>query len=589
MQGIAYVFRGAYVCGAQRRGFPLCQSSPQRRGGNLESMSAFPWWRGAVIYQIYPRSFLDTNGDGIGDLNGVAARLDYVADLGVDAVWVSPFFKSPMADFGYDITDFRAVDPIFGDLADFDRMVAAAHAQGLKVMIDQVLSHTSSQHPWFLESRSSRDNAKADWYVWADPASDGSPPNNWQAIFGGAAWRWEPRRRQYYLHNFLDAQPDLNFHHPAVPAAMLENLKFWLERGVDGLRLDAINFCYHDRLLRDNPPKPVEHRNGRGFSADNPYAYQYHWYNNTQPENLEFLGKLRRLLDRYPGVVGLGEIAAEDSLATMAEYIGETRLHMAYSFELLTEEYTAGHIRGTVEGLERQMPHGWPCWTISNHDVARVLTRWGGAAAAPGMSSMLSALVCSLRGSVCVYQGEELGLPEAGLPFEALRDPYGIAFWPNFKGRDGCRTPMPWRDTPDGGFTAGTPWLPVPPEHLPLAVSRQESDPDSPLNAFRRFLRWRRRQPALCRGDITFMELPEPVLAFTRRLDSQSVLAAFNLSDRPHAVALPALGPITPLDDHGLSAGRVSGRRLELPPHGVFYGVLHANNDQGLGTGLPLA
>jgi alpha-glucosidase len=255
----------------------------------------------------------------------------------------------------------------------------------------------------------------------------------------------------------------------------------------------------------------------------------------------------------------------------MAEYIGETRLHMAYSFELLTEEYRAAHIRSTVESLERQMPHGWPCWTISNHDVARVMTRWGGAGASPRMSSMLSAMVCSLRGSVCIYQGEELGLPEAGLPFEALRDPYGIAFWPNFKGRDGCRTPMPWRDTPDGGFTTGTPWLPVPAEHLSLAVSRQESDPSSPLNKLRRFLRWRSRHPALCQGDIRFIELPEPLLAFTRTLDGESILAAFNLADCPQEIALPALGSITPLDDHGLSAGRVSGRKLELPPHGVLF------------------
>ncbi|HEV2268231.1 MAG TPA: alpha-amylase family glycosyl hydrolase, partial [Steroidobacteraceae bacterium] len=328
---------------------------------------------------------------------------------------------------------------------------------------------------------------------------------------------------------------------------------------------------------------PAELRNGRGFTADNPYAYQYHWYNNTQPENLGFLSELRRLLDRYPGTVGLGEISSEDSLATMAEYIGESRLHMAYSFELLTEDYRAAYIRNTVESLERQMPHGWPCWTISNHDVARVMTRWGGAAPSPGMSSMLNAMVCSLRGSVCIYQGEELGLPEAGLPYEALRDPYGIAFWPNFKGRDGCRTPMPWRDTPDAGFTAGTPWLPVPPEHLPLAVSRQESDPHSPLNASRRFLRWRSRQPALCRGGIDFIELPEPLLAFTRTYDSESILAAFNLSDRPQAAALPALGSITPLDDHGLNAGRVAGRKLELPPHGVFFARVAPEQRAGLG------
>ena len=258
---------------------------------------------------------------------------------------------------------------------------------------------------------------------------------------------------------------------------------------------------------------------------------------------------------------------------------------MAYSFELLTEDYRAGHIRSTVESLERQMPHGWPCWTISNHDVARVMTRWGGAAAAPGMSSMLSAMVCSLRGSVCVYQGEELGLPEAGLPFEALRDPFGLAFWPNFKGRDGCRTPMPWRDTPDAGFTTGRPWLPVPAEHLPLAVSRQDADPASPLNAFRRFLGWRRRHSALCRGDIHFVELPEPMLALTRTLGSERILAAFNLSDRPQSAALPALGPITPLDDHGLSAGSARGGRLELPPHGVLFAHVVMEQQTGLGSG----
>ena len=532
------------------------------------------WWRGAVIYQIYPRSFQDSNGDGVGDLPGIIERLEYVAGLGVDAIWVSPFFKSPMADFGYDVSDFRAVDPMFGTLEDFDRLVREAHRNDLKVMIDQVLSHTSAEHPWFLASRESRDNPKSDWYVWADPKEDGSPPNNWQAIFGGPAWRWEPRRRQYYLHNFLDSQPDLNFHNPEVPAAMLENLRFWLERGVDGVRLDAINFCYHDRLLRDNPPKPERERTGRGFSPDNPYAYQYHWYNNTQPENFAFLERLRRLLDDYPGAVSLGEISSEDSLATMAEYVGETRLHMAYSFELLTEEYGAAHIRNTVDALERQMPHGWPCWTISNHDVARVLTRWGGENASPRLATLLSAMVCSLRGSVCVYQGEELGLPEAGVPYEALRDPFGIAFWPNFKGRDGCRTPMPWRESPDGGFSSGTPWLPVPPEHLRLAVAHQETDPDSPLNGFRRFLRWRREQPALRWGQIHFITLPEPVLAFTRRLNGQTVLAAFNLGGALQRVELPLSGQLHALSGHGLTAGRLEDRAMLLPGHGVIFAAI---------------
>lgn len=260
------------------------------------------WWRGAVIYQIYPRSFLDSDGDGVGDLRGIEARLEHVAALGVDAIWISPFFTSPMADFGYDIADYRDVDPLFGTLADFDRLLAKAHALGLKVMIDQVLSHCSERHPWFEESRQSRDNPKADWFVWADPRPDGTPPNNWLSLFGGVAWQWEPRRAQYYLHNFLAAQPDLNFHNPQVRAAQLDNVKFWLDRGVDGLRLDAINFCFHDAQLRDNPPKPAALRTGRGFSPDNPYAYQYHWYEVSSPDSDELGEQLVRALAATPGL-----------------------------------------------------------------------------------------------------------------------------------------------------------------------------------------------------------------------------------------------------------------------------------------------
>lgn len=322
-------------------------------------MSNTPWWRGAVIYQIYPRSFLDTNGDGVGDLPGIIERLGYIASLGVDAIWVSPFFRSPMADFGYDIADQRDVDPLFGTLDDFDRLLARAHALGLKVMIDQVFSHTSDQHAWFRESRQSRDNPRADWYVWADAREDGTPPNNWLSIFGGVAWKWEPRRRQYYLHNFLSSQPDLNFHNPAVQQATLDYVKFWLDRGVDGFRLDSINFCFHDAQLRDNPAKPESERVGRGFSPDNPYAFQYHYYNNTRPENVGFLERLRALLDQYPGAVTLGEISSEDSLATTAEYTAPGRLHMGYSFELLVDDYSAGYIRATVEKLEATMRDGW--------------------------------------------------------------------------------------------------------------------------------------------------------------------------------------------------------------------------------------
>ena len=287
-----------------------------------DSRRAPHWWRGATIYQIYPRSFQDTNGDGIGDLPGIIERLDYVASLGVDAVWISPFFKSPMADFGYDIADYRDVDPIFGTLADFDRLIARAHAVGLKVMVDQVPSHTSDQHAWFQESRQSRYNAKADWYVWADARGDGTPPNNWLSIFGGVAWTWEPRRGQYYLHNFLKNQPDLNFHNPEVRQATLDNMRFWLDRGVDGLRLDAINFCFHDAKLRDNPPRPPNERRARGFNAENPYGFQWHKFNNTQPEMLPFLEEIRALMDKYPDVVALGEISSDDSTATVAESSG---------------------------------------------------------------------------------------------------------------------------------------------------------------------------------------------------------------------------------------------------------------------------
>ncbi|TBR39736.1 MULTISPECIES: alpha-amylase family glycosyl hydrolase [Dyella] len=536
-------------------------------------MSDAPWWRGAVIYQIYPRSFQDSDGDGVGDLPGIIARLDYVASLGVDAIWISPFFTSPMADYGYDIADFCDVDPVFGTLADFDRLLEKAHALGLKVLIDQVPSHTSNQHAWFEESRRSRDNPKADWYVWADPREDGTPPNNWLSIFGGPAWQWEPRRSQYYLHNFLPEQPDLNFHHPEVPDAALGHLRFWLDRGVDGFRLDSINFCFHDRQLRDNPAKPADQRVGRGFSPDSPYAYQRHLYNNTRPENLPFLKRLRALLDAYPDRVALGEVSSEDSLATMAEYTGDGLLHTSYSFELLSAEHSARYIRGTVGALERGMPHGWPCWAISNHDSMRVRTRWAEPDAPDHVASLFSALACTLRGSVCVYQGEELGLPEADVPFEALRDPYGITFWPDSKGRDGCRTPMPWRDARQGGFSAGTPWLPLDTRHRRLNVEAQEGEAGSPLNRFRRFLHWRKQRPAMKWGDIRLLDAPEPLLVIERRLGDDIVLAVFNLGGAPANLPL-AVGSARVCDDHGLPGGRFENGAIRLPAYGVLFAEL---------------
>ncbi|HVF15445.1 MAG TPA: alpha-glucosidase [Steroidobacteraceae bacterium] len=538
-------------------------------------MTATLWWRGAVIYEIYPRSFMDSNDDGVGDLPGIIEKLEYVASLGVDAIWISPFFTSPMHDFGYAVADYRNVDPLFGCLDDFDRLLTKAHDLGLKVMIDQVLSHTSSEHEWFKESRASRENARANWYVWADPQPDGTPPNNWLSIFGGVAWQWEPRRQQYYLHNFLASQPDLNFHEPAVRTAVLDTVKFWLDRGVDGLRLDAINFCYHDAQLRDNPAKPIEQRTGRGFRTDNPYAFQHHLFNNTQPENLGFLTQLRELLDHYPQAVSLGEISSEDSLATMAEYLGERRLHMGYSFELLTSEFSATHIRATVEQLEAKLDGGWPCWAISNHDVERVVSRWGGTNPSTQLATLLTALVCSLRGSVCIYQGEELGLPEADVPYEALQDPYGLTFWPSFKGRDGCRTPMPWNDSAHGGFSRARPWLPTPQAHRVASVERQHANPCSTLNAFRAFMRWRSTQATLRLGSIDFLSMPEPILAFVRTTNEHSMFVAFNLSSDPVESLVYDTGKLTPLAVPGIASGTIQHGRIALPPHGALFATIH--------------
>ncbi|BFM12920.1 alpha glucosidase [Simiduia litorea] len=516
---------------------------------------------------------MDANDDGVGDIRGIINKLDYIASLGVDAIWVSPFFKSPMKDFGYDISDYRDVDPLFGSLDDLDTLIAQAHERNIKVMIDQVLSHTSDQHAWFEESRASRDNPKSDWYVWADAKPDGTAPNNWISIFGGCGWEWEPRRGQYYLHNFLKSQPDLNFHNPDVQNQILSEVEFWLERGVDGLRLDAINFCFHDAQLRDNPAKPPEQRQGRGFSEDNPYAFQYHYYNNTQPENLAFLQRLRRLIDRFPGAVTLGEISSEDSLATMAEYTANNeRLHMAYSFELLVPELCAKHIRDTVENLEASLGEGWPCWSLSNHDVVRVMSRWGGGYN-PVLGKTLHALVASLRGSVCYYQGEELGLTEADIAYEDLQDPYGITFWPNFKGRDGCRTPMPWQsDVKNAGFSQVKPWLPVSDAHAALAVDVQEADANSMLNFYRGFMAWRKDQPLLLGGEIRFASAPEGCLLFERfhKADErQSLWVAFNLTDKAAQIPIPAT--LSMLDGHGLQGASLDDQVLTLPPYtGAF-------------------
>ena len=539
------------------------------------------WWRGAVIYQIYPRSFQDSNADGIGDLAGILRRLPYIASLGVDAIWISPFFPSPMRDFGYDITDYCDVDSRFGTLADFDAIVLAAHAQGIKVLIDLVLSHTASEHPWFVESRSSRDNAKADWYVWARANADGTPPNNWLSIFGGSAWQWDTERCQFYLHNFLTSQPDLNFHQPAVRAAVLDVARFWLARGVDGFRLDVVNFYFHDSELRSNPPQP-QGRFAAAVPLSNPYAYQRHLYDKTRPENLAFLREFRALLDTVPGTTTIGEIGDDEQYQTLGEYTREGRLHMAYTFNLMGPDCTPRFIHGVLDEFLRETGDAWACWALNNHDVVRVTSRWCVLGEPATLAPLLVAFMGSLRGSVCLYQGEELGLTEAVIDFDDLQDPYGKEMWPRFKGRDGCRTPMPWEQAAsNAAFSEGRPWLALAPEHGALAVELQDADAGSVLARYRSFLAFRRSQSALVDGPMTLLAVDDQVVAWTRGDGDDTVVCAFNLSRQPARYAIPAKD-VVPLEDHGfegsLSIDSDGRATCLLPPHGAFFGRLRLHD-----------
>ena len=508
----------------------------------MTSIRTKDWWRGAVLYQIYPRSFQDSNGDGIGDLKGILRRLDHVAGLGADAIWISPFFTSPMLDFGYDVSDYRNVDPMFGTLADFKAVVAKAHDLGVKVIIDLVLSHTSDQHSWFKECRLSRDNAKADWYVWADPKPDGGPPNNWLSLFGGCGWEWEARRQQYFFHNFLKQQPDLNFHCPAVQDELLSIARFWLDLDVDGFRLDTVNFYVHDKQLRDNPP--ARNRDSLEIPLANPYAWQDHLYDKTQPENLIFLERLRAVMDEYGEIASVGEVGdGERALQTMAAYTqGTQRLHMCYSFDFLSRAFGRAHVEKTIRDFERVAGNSWGCWAFSNHDVERHVSRW--AQFGPDrvtFGRFTLALLMALRGSVCIYQGEELGLTEGEVPFDQIQDPYGKVFWPEFKGRDGCRTPMAWdADAPNAGFSsANRTWLPIEPSHVTLAASKGKSEnPETLIADYRRFIGLRHEHEALRTGSIRIVESKDDVLAFERKSASETLMCIFNFGASPASYEL---------------------------------------------------
>ena len=488
--------------------------------------AALPWWKGAAIYQIYPRSFQDSNGDGIGDLPGITRRLPYVASLGVDAIWISPFFVSPMKDFGYDVADYCDVDPIFGTLADFDALVARAHELGLKVLIDQVYSHTSDEHPWFAQSRSDRTNPKNDWYVWADAKPDGSPPSNWQSVFGGPAWTWDARRGQYYLHNFLSSQPQLNLHNPEAQQAILDVMRFWLDRGVDGFRIDALNFAMHDPELTDNPPAPATDR-----PRTRPFDFQLRIHNQSHPDIPGFIRRIRALTDEYDAIFTVAEVGGDEADAEMKAFTeGEAHLNSAYGFDFLyADRLTPGLVCGALAQWPDTQGTGWPSWAFENHDAPRANSRWCAPEHREAFSRMKALLLVALRGNIILYQGEELGLTQVDIPFDQLHDPEAIANWPLTLSRDGARTPMPWQaGCGCGGFGSDTPWLPLGEDNLARSVEAQEADPHSLLAHTRAMLALRKAHPALHHGAVTLCDVRGDMLVLERRADAETVRAFFN-------------------------------------------------------------
>jgi glycosidase len=503
------------------------------------STSSSPrWWQTGVVYEIYPRSFSDANGDGTGDLAGIRQRLDYLAWLGVDAIWIAPFYPSPMADFGYDVADYTDVDPLFGSLDDFDALLSAAHDRGIRVLVDYVPNHTSDQHPWFVESRSSRDNPKRDWYVWRDAAPDGGPPNNWISMFAGPSWEWDPATQQYYLHTFLEAQPDLNWRNPATRAAMFDVARFWLDRGVDGFRIDVAPMVMKDPELRDNPPNPSpweSHRMGK-------WAEQLHTNDHAHPDMHELYRSFRRMLDAYPGErVSIGELHHPD-YATWARYYGENQdeIHVPFNFHLTYAPWTAEAVRAAVEGVEGVLPPGaWASWVLGNHDQPRFASprRAGRDQARVGMLMLLT-----LRGTPTIYYGEEIGMTDVPVPAGEARDP--VEHREPGRGRDPERSPMQWDASPNAGFTPPgvRPWLPLAPDAQRVNVAAQAEDPDSLLTLTRRLLQLRREDPVLRTGDFErFGPTPDGTFAFRRVSVDGRLTVLLNLTGEPRTI--PGGGP----------------------------------------------
>ena len=496
------------------------------------------WWQTGVVYEIYPRSFADANGDGTGDLAGIAGRLDYLAWLGVDAIWIAPFYPSPMADFGYDVADYTDVDPLFGSMADFDALLAAAHDRGIRVLVDYVPNHTSDQHPWFVESRSSRDNPKRDWYVWRNPGPNGEPPNNWISMFAGSSWEWDEPTGQFYLHTFLKEQPDLNWRNPETRAAMFDVARLWLDRGVDGFRIDVAPMVMKDPELRDNPlnPTPDEaHRLGS-------WATQIHLNDHAHPDMHELYRDFRRLLESYPGDrVSIGELHHPD-YDTWAKYYGERQdeIHVPFNFHLTYSSWKADAVRAAVEGVQGVLPPGaWASWVLGNHDQPRFASphRAGRDQAKVGMLLLLT-----LRGTPTIYYGEEIGMVDVPVATADSRDP--VERREPGRGRDPERSPMQWDATPNAGFTAphATPWLPLAPDAGSVNVAGQSEDPDSILTLTRRLIRLRREHPVLHVGDFErFGPTPDGTFAFRRISADGQLTVVLNLTDELRRV--PGAGP----------------------------------------------
>jgi alpha-glucosidase len=490
-----------------------------------------PWWQTGVVYQVYPRSFQDSNGDGIGDLRGIAARLDYLEWLGIDAIWISPIFRSPMADFGYDVADYRDVDPIFGNLSDLDELIAAAHRRHIRVLLDFVPNHTSSEHKWFRASRASRTNPKRAWYIWRDPLPDGRPPNSWQANFGGSAWEWDETTGQFYFHSFLKEQPDLDWTNPAVRAAMQDVLRFWFERGIDGFRIDVVNLIAKHRELL---PDPVGVSNPRQVWGDERRVH-------------ELIGGLRSVAEEFGDRVLIGETWL--SLRKLMAYYGaETGgLHLPFNFQLLLVKWSASSVLRAVSRYEDLLPRGaWPNWVLGNHDRPRIATRVGNEQA-----RVAAMLLLTLRGTPTIYYGDELGMANLEIPVDQQQDPARLG--PEGS-RDPERTPMRWDSTDRSGFTTGIPWLPIGEDFATANVAAERQDPRSMLSLYRALLALRRREAALVTGNWSAAAAPRGVLAYTRTLGTATMYVALNFTGRQARVALPRAGSIrvsTHLDRDG--------------------------------------